>query len=85
MDVHSAQNYGQYQQLSNTTATMFTMSFFSLASCLAIAQIAHAGFNPNVQSNVAVYWGQNSYGQSGSQQRLSAYCSSKFRSTLVII
>ncbi|CAD6443187.1 3a4eb729-0302-4b20-8b14-eb10fdf7ebee [Sclerotinia trifoliorum] len=36
-----------------------------------------AGFNPASQTNVAVYWGQNSYGQgSGAyvQQRLSYYC-----------
>jgi len=33
-----------------------------------------AGFNPSSNQNRAVYWGQNSFGQAGSQQRLSYYC-----------
>ncbi|KAG6359681.1 hypothetical protein INS49_013204 [Diaporthe citri] len=36
---------------------------------------ASAGFSSSSRTNLAVYWGQNSYGQSSSQQRLSAYCS----------
>ncbi|EGW33729.1 uncharacterized protein SPAPADRAFT_59094 [Spathaspora passalidarum NRRL Y-27907] len=34
------------------------------------------GFDPHSNSNVVVYWGQNSAGQAGSQQRLSYYCNS---------
>ncbi|KAM3076073.1 Chitinase 2 [Clarireedia jacksonii] len=45
-----------------------------LLSCLPAA---FAGFSSSSSSNVAVYWGQNSYGQSSGslvQQRLSYYC-----------
>ncbi|KAF7900211.1 uncharacterized protein EAF01_007513 [Botrytis porri] len=48
-----------------------------LAGIIASIPSAMAGFDPTSQSNVAVYWGQNSYGQgSGAfvQQRLSHYC-----------
>ncbi|TEY38803.1 hypothetical protein BOTCAL_0474g00070 [Botryotinia calthae] len=48
-----------------------------LAGVIASIPSVMAGFNPTSQSNVAVYWGQNSYGQgSGAyvQQRLSYYC-----------
>ena len=48
-------------------------------SCL-IATTA-ASFSSSSDSNVAIYWGQNSYaaatGASNAQQRLSYYCSSK--------
>ncbi|KAF3766868.1 glycoside hydrolase family 18 /Carbohydrate-binding module family 1 [Cryphonectria parasitica EP155] len=37
--------------------------------------LAHAGFDPSSKTNIEVYWGQNSYGQDSSQQRLSYYCS----------
>ncbi|KAL1872428.1 Chitinase 2 [Diaporthe australafricana] len=40
-----------------------------------LLSLSSAGFSPSSSTNVAVYWGQNSYGQSTSQQRLSAYCS----------
>lgn len=36
-----------------------------------------AGFDANTKSNIAIYWGQNSYGQGSgdlAQQRLSYYC-----------
>ncbi|KAM0147459.1 hypothetical protein ACHAPG_010577 [Botrytis cinerea] len=49
----------------------------SLAGIIASIPSVMAGFDPTSQSNVAVYWGQNSYGQgSGAyvQQRLSYYC-----------
>ncbi|KAK6194326.1 hypothetical protein LQW54_011553 [Pestalotiopsis sp. IQ-011] len=46
-----------------------------LAAGLGLGQLASAGFDPTIQSNVAVYWGQNSYGQANSQLRLSEYCS----------
>ncbi|KAK6605979.1 chitin recognition protein [Botrytis cinerea] len=48
-----------------------------LAGIIASIPSVMAGFDPTSQSNVAVYWGQNSYGQgSGAyvQQRLSYYC-----------
>ncbi|KAJ5875045.1 class III chitinase [Penicillium subrubescens] len=44
----------------------------------AIAPLVYAGFDPSSSSNIAVYWGQNSYGQgSGSfvQRNLAYYCS----------
>ncbi|XTI83501.1 glycoside hydrolase family 18 protein [Cenococcum geophilum] len=40
-----------------------------------------AGFDANTKSNIAIYWGQNSYGQGSgdlAQQRLSYYCASEF-------
>ncbi|RAL60939.1 hypothetical protein DID88_010037 [Monilinia fructigena] len=55
-------------------------SFFKLAplvGVLAGIPSAIAGFDPASQSNIAVYWGQNSYGQGTGdfvQQRLSHYC-----------
>ncbi|KAK9419952.1 putative Glycoside hydrolase superfamily [Seiridium unicorne] len=54
---------------------MITLSFSYFVASIALAPLAHAAFNVNSQSNIAVYWGQNSYGQSSSQQRLSVYCS----------
>ncbi|KAH6646261.1 glycoside hydrolase superfamily [Truncatella angustata] len=58
---------------------MLTTSLTLLTACLALPEIAHAGFILGSQSNIAVYYGQNSLGKKGSQQRLSAYCSdSKF-------
>jgi len=53
-------------------------TFALAAAVLAPIQGVFAGFNPNSDTNVAVYWGQNSYGQSSGsleQQRLSYYCS----------
>ncbi|OTB17575.1 glycoside hydrolase family 18 protein [Daldinia sp. EC12] len=50
-------------------------STLTLASLASILPSALAGFDGSSQSNVAVYWGQNSYGQAGSQQRLAEYCS----------
>ncbi|KAB8305142.1 hypothetical protein EYC80_004436 [Monilinia laxa] len=55
-------------------------SFFKLAplvGVLAGIPSAIADFDPASQSNIAVYWGQNSYGQGTGafmQQRLSYYC-----------
>jgi len=49
-----------------------------LTSLLALMPVTYAGFSSGSSSNVAVYWGQNSYGQgtgSLAQQRLSYYCS----------
>jgi chitinase len=54
-----------------------SITLFSIASLLASIPSAIAGFSPSSSSNVAIYWGQNSYNQgSGSlaQQRLSYYC-----------
>ncbi|TKA21923.1 hypothetical protein B0A50_08571 [Salinomyces thailandicus] len=48
-----------------------------LITLLTIAGTASAGFLTNSVSNVAVYWGQNSYGQGTgelAQQRLTTYC-----------
>ncbi|KAI0380355.1 glycoside hydrolase family 18 protein [Hypomontagnella monticulosa] len=50
-------------------------SKLTLASLASILPTAFAGFNAGSQSNVAVYWGQNSFGQQSSQTRLSDYCS----------
>ncbi|TVY52423.1 Class III chitinase [Lachnellula cervina] len=48
-----------------------------LASLLAFVPLTYAGFSSSSSSNLAVYWGQNSYGQGTgalAQQRLSYYC-----------
>ncbi|KAH7322928.1 chitinase [Stachybotrys elegans] len=58
------------------------MPFFGRVSplvgtILSVLPLALAGFDPSSTSNIAVYWGQNSFGQgSGSlaQQRLAYYC-----------
>ncbi|KAI1372325.1 glycoside hydrolase family 18 protein [Hypoxylon crocopeplum] len=49
-------------------------STLTLATFASILPAALAGFDASSQSNVAVYWGQNSYGQASSQTRLSTYC-----------
>lgn len=61
-------------------APSFFSTLASAGALLAAATPAMAGFNPASGTNVAVYWGQNSYNQgSGSlaQQRLGYYCDSK--------
>ncbi|KAI1414166.1 glycoside hydrolase family 18 protein [Hypoxylon sp. FL1857] len=50
-------------------------STLTLASFASIVPAVLAGFDSSAQSNVAVYWGQNSYGQKTSQTRLADYCS----------
>ncbi|CAJ2499774.1 Uu.00g026270.m01.CDS01 [Anthostomella pinea] len=52
-----------------------SLTLASFAGVLALAPTALAGFSASSSSNVAVYWGQNSYGQASSQTRLSTYCS----------
>ncbi|KAJ5804835.1 class III chitinase [Penicillium riverlandense] len=55
-----------------------SLSILGPALALTLAPFARAGFNPSSSSNIAVYWGQNSYNQgSGSlaQQNLAYYCS----------
>ncbi|KAH8889002.1 glycoside hydrolase family 18 protein [Thozetella sp. PMI_491] len=52
---------------------MFTKSL-AVAGALAALPQALAGFVQNSQSNIAVYWGQNSFNQETSQSRLSTYC-----------
>ena len=53
-------------------------SLLNVASmAAALAGSAHAGFNSGSQTNIAVYWGQNSYGSSSGsteQQDLATYC-----------
>ncbi|EPE03811.1 aminotransferase class III [Ophiostoma piceae UAMH 11346] len=61
------------------------MASFSTHTTLMVATVSlfitavFAGFDPSSSSNVAIYWGQNSYstaaGASNAQQRLSYYCS----------
>jgi chitinase len=49
----------------------------SLAALLAVVPGAQAGFDASSSGNVAVYWGQNSYGQGSgqfAQGRLAQYC-----------
>ncbi|QSZ29773.1 hypothetical protein DSL72_004290 [Monilinia vaccinii-corymbosi] len=59
------------------------LSFFKRASfvgVLAIIPSAIADFDAASQSNIAAYWGQNSYGQGTGdlmQQRLSYYCANE--------
>ncbi|ROW07012.1 hypothetical protein VPNG_06669 [Cytospora leucostoma] len=50
------------------------LSYLAAAAAVLIP-LATAGFSASSRTNIAVYWGQNSYGQAGSQQRLSYYCS----------
>ncbi|KAJ5041767.1 uncharacterized protein L3040_005335 [Drepanopeziza brunnea f. sp. 'multigermtubi'] len=45
-----------------------------VASVLALASSVLAGFDAASSKNVAVYWGQNSFGQVGSQASLAFYC-----------
>jgi len=52
-------------------------SLAPLAASAALLQGVHAGFSASSASNVAVYWGQNSYGASSGdleQQSLATYC-----------
>lgn len=52
-------------------------SIFTLAGALAALPAAFAGFDAGSKSNMAVYWGQNSFGQGSGpnvQERLSYYC-----------
>ncbi|KAI9036182.1 glycoside hydrolase family 18 protein [Aspergillus affinis] len=64
--------------LSRTTAAMSPVNALKVLSIVfPLLQGVRAGLNLNSASNVAVYWGQNSYGQSTGeyvQQRLSYYC-----------
>ncbi|KAI1846903.1 hypothetical protein JX265_004873 [Neoarthrinium moseri] len=54
---------------------MARLTLISVIGLLASVPWAHARFDSTLQTNLAVYWGQNSYGTVNSQQRLSAYCS----------
>lgn len=61
-------------------APSFVSTLATAGALLAAATPAMAGFNPASGTNVAVYWGQNSYNQGTgplAQQRLSYYCDSK--------
>jgi len=65
---------------SITTFTMRSPTKWSVILAAGIATsspFASAGFSSSANNQVALYWGQNSYGQAGSQQRLSFYCQSK--------
>ncbi|KAI1077680.1 glycoside hydrolase family 18 protein [Whalleya microplaca] len=54
--------------------TSFKSSLASVASLFAFAPHVLAGFDASSSSNIAVYWGQNSFGQKDSQTRLVDYC-----------
>ncbi|CAK7238188.1 Chitinase 2 [Sporothrix eucalyptigena] len=59
---------------------MLRLSLIAAAVAFDLCKSASAGFTKSSADNVAVYWGQNSYGQSGgpyAQQRLAYYCSGK--------
>ncbi|CAK7202007.1 Chitinase 2 [Sporothrix eucalyptigena] len=59
---------------------MLRLSLIAAAVAFVLCKSASAGFTKSSTDNVAVYWGQNSYGQSGgpyAQQRLAYYCSGK--------
>ncbi|KAK3400299.1 glycoside hydrolase superfamily [Sordaria brevicollis] len=47
------------------------VALFALAGSMPGAL---AGFSPNSNGNIAIYWGQNSVNLAGAQQRLGAYC-----------
>ncbi|KAI0410024.1 putative class III chitinase [Xylaria palmicola] len=46
----------------------------SIASILALAPAALAGFTASATNNIAVYWGQNSANGASTQGRLKEYC-----------
>jgi chitinase len=53
------------------------LALTALTGALAVMPTAMAGFDPNSQSNMAIYWGQNSFGQGSGpnvQERLAYYC-----------
>ncbi|KAI1179047.1 carbohydrate-binding module family 1 protein [Nemania sp. FL0916] len=49
-------------------------SLASVASILALAPAAFAGFSASASNNIAVYWGQNSANGATTQGRLKTYC-----------
>ncbi|KAK2749372.1 hypothetical protein FQN57_006304 [Myotisia sp. PD_48] len=52
----------------------------SLGAFFSLPGIAYAGWDPARSNNIALYWGQNSYGKGTgdlAQQRLSHYCDNK--------
>ncbi|GME30747.1 putative class III protein [Neofusicoccum parvum] len=54
-----------------------TSTLASVAAGLSALRVVQAGFDNTSSSNIAVYWGQNSYGQGTgdlAQQRLAYYC-----------
>ena len=55
------------------------------ATLLCLVTTVAGGFSSSSADNIAIYWGQNSYGAatgtSNAQQRLSYYCSSKSEHT----
>ncbi|KAK5999212.1 Endochitinase 33 [Cladobotryum mycophilum] len=53
---------------------MFSTLLSVTGLALALIPAAQAGYNPSATNNIAVYWGQNSVGRVGSQNRLSYYC-----------
>ncbi|KAH9224351.1 glycoside hydrolase superfamily [Leptodontidium sp. 2 PMI_412] len=59
---------------------LLTALFASLVAAAAFIPTVRAGFDPLSLNNVAVYWGQNSYGAASgplTQQRLTHYCKSE--------
>ncbi|KAH8779466.1 glycoside hydrolase family 18 protein [Hyaloscypha sp. PMI_1271] len=67
----------------------FTFVLASFTSLLAFIPSAFAGFSSSSKTNIAIYWGQNSYGQGTgplAQQRLSYYCANtEFNVSFAII
>lgn len=54
-----------------------THSLSLMAGAIAALPFAIAGYDPASQSNMAIYWGQNSFGEGSGpfvQERLSYYC-----------
>ncbi|KAI1089199.1 glycoside hydrolase family 18 protein [Rostrohypoxylon terebratum] len=54
---------------------MVSTSALALAAIATFLPSALAGFDSSKATNIAVYWGQNSYNQATSQSRLADYCS----------
>ncbi|ODV91677.1 carbohydrate-binding module family 19 protein [Tortispora caseinolytica NRRL Y-17796] len=50
------------------------MLFSKVAITIATFASAVLAFDPNAKTNMVLYWGQNSAGGAGTQQRLSYYC-----------
>ncbi|KAJ1922328.1 Chitinase 2 [Mycoemilia scoparia] len=57
-----------------TTALASSFLHFALANINGTAENRASGFNVKANSNLILYWGQNSRGQQDSQKPLSEYC-----------
>ncbi|KAK7202423.1 glycoside hydrolase family 18 protein [Myxozyma melibiosi] len=62
---------------------LFTSKLLALLGSNAIQHVL-ADFDASANSNLAMYWGQNSYGEVGSQDDLSSYCEDSTNDILLL-